>query len=169
MEARTLRELTAANMALLARLWETDGEIDEQLEAEIDNAQAKLSDKVDAYCNLMELIDADVERIKAKIDELSRVAKRLDNKKAHLKNALIEASIELGETKVSGSEYRIVRTANKRVIVEAEADELPEEYVTMEPKILKAEIKKALLAGKQIDGCGIEETAGLRISVARKI
>lgn len=166
---KTLQQLTAENMALLAKIWEADGELDEETELALDVSQAELSIKVDSYCNLIELIEADIVRVADKVRQYTEMKNRLNAKRDHIRQALLDAAEQLGATVLDGEEYTARRTTSQRVVVVAAPEQLPPEFVKTETKVLKADIKTALKNGREIEGCRLEESEGLRIRPARRV
>lgn len=167
---KSLYEITSENLQLLGRIWDRGGEIDEELDLELQVNQAELSDKLDKYCNLIELFKSEKRRIKERIEDMERIAKVMDNGEKRLNAALMDTIQVLGKDELSGSEYKVSRRKSPpRVVLTVDESELDKEFLKTKLLVDKSAIKDALKKGREINGAHLEQGESLRFSPARRI
>lgn len=151
-------------------LWDLmdQGELDDDvLKDAMMNSQEDLKDKLEGYCKFIRQMESDVDGISVEI-------KRLQDRKAVLKNT-IERSKKVmqmamktaGEKKVKGQIFTIFIQADPESVVldESYIENIPPEYLKVkEPEIDKAKLKEDLKNGVNLDGIAhLEQNYGLRI------
>ena len=105
---------------------------------------------------------SDSKAIKSEIVSLSARKKALENKSQRIKNYLFE-NLEKGE-KVSDARISFSWRKSESLVIDCETKDLPEEYqkITIEPK--KAELKKFLKLGNEMEDVSIETKTNLQIN-----
>ena len=151
-------------------LWDLmdQGELDDDvLKDAMMNSQEDLKDKLEGYCKFIRQMESDVDGISAEI-------KRLQDRKAVLKNTIerskkvMQMAMETaGEKKVKGQIFTISIQANPDSVVldESYIENIPSEYLKVkDPEIDKAKLKEDLKNGVNLDGIAhLEQNYGLRI------
>ena len=151
-------------------LWDLmdQGELDDDvLKDAMMNSQEDLKDKLEGYCKFIRQMESDVDGISVEI-------KRLQDRKAVLKNTIerskkvMQMAMETaGEKKVKGQIFTISIQANPESVVldESYIENIPPEYLKVkDPDIDKAKLKEDLKNGVNLDGIAhLEQTESLRI------
>lgn len=151
-------------------LWDLmdQGELDDDvLKDAMMNSQEDLKDKLEGYCKFIRQMESDVDGISVEI-------KRLQDRKAVLKNTIerskkvMQMAMETaGEKKVKGQIFTISIQANPESVVldESYIENIPPEYLKVkDPEIDKAKLKEDLKNGVNLDGIAhLEQTESLRI------
>ena len=151
-------------------LWDLmdQGELDDDvLKDAMVNSQEDLKDKLEGYCKFIRQMESDVDGISVEI-------KRLQDRKAVLKNTIerskkvMQMAMETaGEKKVKGQIFTISIQANPESVVldESYIENIPPEYLKVkDPEIDKAKLKEDLKNGVNLDGIAhLEQTESLRI------
>ena len=151
-------------------LWDLmdQGELDDDvLKDAMMNSQEDLKDKLEGYCKFIRQMESDVDGISVEI-------KRLQDRKAVLKNTIerskkvMQMAMETaGEKKVKGQIFTISIQTNPESVVldESYIENIPPEYLKVkDPEIDKAKLKEDLKNGVNLDGIAhLEQTESLRI------
>ena len=151
-------------------LWDLmdQGELDDDvLKDAMMNSQEDLKDKLEGYCKFIRQMESDVDGISVEI-------KRLQDRKAVLKNTIekskkvMQMAMETaGEKKVKGQIFTISIQANPESVVldEPYIENIPPEYLEVkEPDVDKAKLKEDLKNGVNLEGIAhLEQNYGLRI------
>lgn len=151
-------------------LWDLmdQGELDDDvLKDAMMNSQEDLKDKLEGYCKFIRQMESDV-------DGISAETKRLQDRKAVLKNTIerskkaMQMAMETaGEKKVKGQIFTISIQANPESVVldKQYIEDFPLEYWKVkEPELDKAKLKEDLKNGVNLDGIAhLEQTESLRI------
>ena len=151
-------------------LWDLmdQGELDDDvLKDAMMNSQEDLKDKLENYCKFIRQMESDVDGISVEI-------KRLQDRKAVLKNTIdrskkvMQMAMETaGEKKVKGQIFTISIQANPESVVldEQYIENIPPEYLKVkDPELDKAKLKEDLKNGVNLDGIAhLEQNYGLRI------
>ena len=151
-------------------LWDLmdQGELDDDvLKDAMMNSQEDLKDKLEGYCKFIRQMESDVDGISVEI-------KRLQDRKAVLKNTIerskkvMQMAMETaGEKKVKGQIFTISIQANPESVVldESYIENIPPEYLKVkDPEIDKAKLKEDLKNGVNLDGIAhLKQNYGLRI------
>lgn len=162
----SIYELTEEVLTLWALM--ESGELDdEMLIGAMECSQEELHIKIESYCKWIKNMESDVDGISAEI-------KRLQDRKAVLKNTIerskkvMQMAMETaGEKKVKGQIFTISIQANPESVVldESYIENIPPEYLKVkDPEIDKAKLKEDLKNGVNLDGIAhLEQNYGLRI------
>ena len=151
-------------------LWDLmdQGELDDDvLNDAMMNSQEDLKDKLEGYCKFIRQMESDVDGISVEI-------KRLQDRKAVLKNTIdrskkvMQMAMETaGEKKVKGQIFTISIQANPESVVldEQYIENIPPEYLkAKDPELDKAKLKEDLKNGVNLEGIAhLEQNYGLRI------
>lgn len=151
-------------------LWDLmdQGELDDDvLNDAMMNSQEDLKDKLEGYCKFIRQMESDVDGVSSEI-------KRLQDRKAVLKNTIerskkvMQMAMETaGEKKVKGQIFTISIQANpESVVLDAqELENIPDEYLKIkDPEVDKAKLKEDLKNGVNLEGIAhLEQNYGLRI------
>ena len=151
-------------------LWDLmdQGELDDDvLKDAMMNSQEDLKDKLEGYCKFIRQMESDVDGISVEI-------KRLQDRKAVLKNTIdrskkvMQMAMETaGEKKVKGQIFTISIQANPESVVldEQYIENIPPEYLKVkDPELDKAKLKEDLKNGVNLEGIAhLEQTESLRI------
>ena len=151
-------------------LWDLmdQGELDDDvLKDAMMNSQEDLKDKLEGYCKFIRQMESDVDGVSSEI-------KRLQDRKAVLKNTIerskkvMQMAMETaGEKKVKGQIFTISIQANpESVVLDAqELENIPSAYLKVkDPEVDKAKLKEDLKNGVNLEGIAhLEQNYGLRI------
>lgn len=146
---------------------EIDEETGELLNADaLDALQMERDKKIESTCLLYKNLDADVAALDAEIKELTkrRDAKknRRDGVKKYIEYALKGETFETARCKVGYRKSQSCNVADDSVFWSWAVDHT--EYVRRkDPEPNREEIKKALLAGKEIPGAALVEKVSMNI------
>ena len=139
----TLYEIEDRFNAILEGDPET-GEIDEQ---KFEKLKDSFQDKADAYAKFIANLTSDTEQLKAEIARLTEKKKANEVKVAKLKESLQNAMERTGFTKFKTPlfSYSISKAGGKApLIVDADVEELPWDYITMVKEPNKKAIEDAI-------------------------
>jgi Arc/MetJ family transcription regulator len=122
-----------------------------------------VKDKLEDYCKVIRQFEADAEMLKAEKGRIEAKQKRAENGVARLKNVVLQYMSITGSEKEDCGIFEIKRKQSKAVDIINE-NLIPAEYRVAQPdKINKAEIRKALLNGEQIEGAAIQINESINI------
>lgn len=122
-----------------------------------------VKDKLEDYCKVIRQFEADAEMLKAEKGRIEAKQKRAENSVARLKNAILQYMIA---TKIDEEKCGIFKVEKRKSQAANIINEslIPAEYRVAQPdKINKAEIRKALLNGEQIEGAEIQVNENINI------
>ena len=139
---------------------ENDGEINEDLENEMNDLKLAREEKSLNLAGYIKEIEAESEAIKNQEKKLNERRKTLENRAEYLKEYL-RKNISEGE-KLSSPWAQISWRKSKSVEI---LDEklIDQKYIVMEPRILKSSIGDDLKAGIKVDGAILKEKLNLQI------
>lgn len=155
----TLYEIDANLFAILENVTE-DGEIPEELFAELDELQMMRNAKIENIALFVKNLTADAEAIKAEKLMLE------DRQRAKLRKA--ESLKQYLEYALSGQKFEsprvVVSWRKSQAVVLTDESQIPVQYLEPQaPKIIKTEISKALKAGGEVPGAVLETRQNLQI------
>lgn len=166
---KSLIDLASESKSIVDRLIANGGELDEDLERELEVSSRELSEKIDSYKFVLEelkLREAFWRQIK---DEASAAQRSVKNGSENLKSRIRYAMKHLEVDELSGSKYRAKLSAAKSKILISDESLIPSEYlrerVVREPD--KEKILQELLKGNKIDGCVLEDSKSLRFYTSK--
>lgn len=152
-----LHDVVARSHAITQAIIEAGGELSPELEAELEQVDLDLADKVDAYKYVTDRLTAEEKFFKAKADELYKVGQAHAKASARIKERLKEAMLSMERADVYGNEYRWRLTPlDPKLVIEdgVISDEWKKEVIEM--VVDKDLIKTALAKGEEIEGARME-------------
>ena len=158
-----LYELTNSYRDLM--LWAESEELDpEALADTLEGIQGTIEEKFENYGKVLRMLAADSDAIKAEEERLHSRRTAIDNNIKRMKEAL-QNSMELMETdKIKTNLFSFGIQNNPPSVQIADGTKIPEVFlIEQEPKIDRKGILEALKGGKEIEGCSIVQSRGLRI------
>ncbi len=158
----TLYEIKQEYLELINQVEELEGELTPEIEVKLNINQNELQNKAIAYHSVILSKDAFNMQIDNEIKRLQALKKRNNSLVDNLKDRLVGAIQMFGEFTVGTNTFGLRKS--ERVEVE-DVNQLPKEYKTIKvtEQANKAEIKKALKLGKQIENAYIVENINLKI------
>ena len=158
----TLYDIKQEYLELINQVEELEGEITPEIEEKLTINQNELQNKAIAYHSVILSKDAFNMQIDNEIKRLQALKKRNNSLIDNLKERLVGAIQMFGEFTVGTNTFGLRKS--ERVEVE-DVNQLPKEYKTIKvtEQANKAEIKKALKLGKQIENAYIVENINLKI------
>lgn len=158
----SLYRISQEQQALNELLFEAEGELTPELEEALAINEANLTVKAENYATSMAMFAASVEAAKAERKRLDAYIKRAENAQERMKVALATALDTFGHDKLEVGTYRISFRKSEAVIVEDELS-IPAEYIILERKINKTQLKADLKAGKKVNGATLEARRNIQI------
>ena len=142
---------------------ENEGELTAETSAELEIQEENLLTKAENYVSIIKLKEGVVATVDQEIKRLQAIKKRELKVVEWLSNNLEFAVKTFGEIEVGTNKLKLRKSSS--IFVE-DVNALPSEFKTVKvtEAANKAEIKKALKAGKQIEGCAIIEKQSLKIN-----
>lgn len=154
----TLYELTQDQLDLMSVLADPDSNA-EDLQEEIEKIEANFRDKADAYGKVYNEMTADVEKLQVEIERLTALRKAKENGAKRLKDAMLNAMLATGQSKVEGLLFSFVTRKAKRLAI---TGEVPEDFLRYkEPEPDKKAITDWIKNGHDCDFAHLEETTSL--------
>lgn len=145
----SLFKLSADYATVLNMLMDPD--VDDQVVLDTCEAiEADMETKADNYAYIFKIIDADVAAIDAEVARLSARKRALENRKKSLKALLEMAMRATGNVKFKTAlhSFAIQKNGGKKPL--DLIAEVPEEYLTYEPKVNTELIREELEAGAEL-------------------
>lgn len=106
---------------------------------------------------------AQEEAIQSEIRRLNKRKQTLKNSQERLKNNVMEALQRTGKDKVDGDLFSVSLRNNPESVVITNEESIPEDYLQVEYKVSKTDLKKALQAGENIEGARLTRTQSVQI------
>jgi len=149
---------------LLSQIEANDGELTEEINTQLEITNDELQTKSESYLAVIKGREALNLQIDDEIKRLQAMKKANNNLVSKLKNSLLNAVNIFGEFEVGLLKFGLRKSTT--VEVTGIVNDLPKEYktvkVTEQPN--KAEIKKALSRGEEIEGCALINNYNLKIN-----
>ena len=155
MIAREYRELESA---LYASVDEETGEVSVDIAEAVGKIQRDFNQKAIAIATVWRGFGNYVSEIKAEIDRLTALKKRVEREQTRLTDYLTQACEMTGTTEVRGVSANIsFRNSPPRTVIDDESA-IPEQYIAVktERKPNLTAIKEAIKAGKEVPGAHLE-------------
>jgi len=151
-------------LSLLSQIEANDGELTEEINTQLEITNDELQTKSESYLAVIKGREALNLQIDDEIKRLQAMKKANNNLVSKLKNSLLNAVNIFGEFEVGLLKFGLRKSTT--VEVTGIVNDLPKEYktvkVTEQPN--KAEIKKALSRGEEIEGCALINNYNLKIN-----
>lgn len=164
----TLYEINAQIEAILDRLFsevdEETGEVKPEILEELDQMQEERVNKLEAIGCFIKNLEADAKAIKEEIDNLKKRAEAKQKKADRLREYVANNILSNDETKIETARICLSFRTSKQVSILDDA-KIPKEYLTEKVSYSpdKTAIKKAIEAGKIVEGCELIEKKNLQI------
>lgn len=156
----TLYELTAEGAQLYALL--EDEQIDEQTVNDTLEAMG-VGDKLEDYCKVIRMFEADAAAYKAEKDRFAAKLKRAENAIERMEKAISAFFAAVGKTEEKCGVFNIKVSQSKAAQI-VDVDAIPAQWRKPQPdKIDQAGIRKALIAGEEIAGAVLQINDNVRI------
>ena len=160
----SLYNINEKMLTLLSEIEANDGELTEDINTQLEITKDELQTKSESYLSVIKGREALNVQIDDEIKRLQAMKKTNNNLVSKLKNSLLNAVNIFGEFEVGLLKFGLRKSTT--VEVTGIVNDLPKEYktvkVTEQPN--KAEIKKSLQKGKQIEGCALITNYNLKIN-----
>lgn len=158
----SLYRISQEQQALNELLFEAEGELTPELEEALAINEANLTVKAENYAASMAMFNASVEAAKTERKRLDAYIKRAENAQERMKSALSTALETFGIDKLEVGTYRISFRKSEGVVITDEVA-IPDNYVIVETKINKAQLKADLKNGLAISGAHLETRKNIQI------
>ena len=160
----SLYNINEKMLTLLSEIEENGGEQTEEINTQLEITIDELQTKSESYLAVIKGREALNLQIDDEIKRLQAMKKANNNLVSKLKNSLLNAVNIFGEFEVGLLKFGLRKSTT--VEVTGIVNDLPKEYktvkVTEQPN--KAEIKKSLQRGEQIEGCALVTNYNLKIN-----
>lgn len=167
---RTLSEITSELRSLLFVLEDQAGELDENLEASLDDCEGELKDKINSLLSACDDMTAKAGVYKGRAAKFTEAQKRLESRVERIKTWVVQNMQAVGLTKFGTENYpsiglrkskAVAIDENLFVITACERPELTTEIpATWKPN--KKAIKEALQSGELITGASLRTNHNLK-------
>ena len=152
------------NYQTIADYIDNADEIDEQTLFDTwESIDEAFDDKVISTAYVIRNNDADIETIANEIKRLTKLKRQKENANVSLKNYLKDNMLQLDKTKVKGDLFTVSVRNNAESVFISNEKQIPQDFVTYEPKIEKTKIKQAIKNGEHVAGAELVRTQSLSI------
>ena len=127
-----------------------------------DELQMKLEDKAENVRVVLMQLKADEELLSKEIERLRKRKQTITNNRENLKSLLAWTMQSAGVPKLKTLKATFYFSTTDSVSIN-DIEKIPQQYLKIEKKPLKTEIKKALKKGEHIEGVTLEEIQTLNI------
>lgn len=166
----SIYEMAASVRAVRERLDqlldESDGEVTDQIaeaEAELAAGAGSLREKAEIYCRIREDLIGDADKLATAAERLASRARARRAAADRIRDRLAAALELAGEERVKTDTHTVYWQTTQAVEILVPADQIPDQWVRVAREPNKAEIARALKAGKRFDFAALQERRGLRI------
>jgi len=160
----SLYKINEKMLTLLNDIEANEGELTEEVISQLEITNDELQTKSESYLAVIKNRESLNTQIDEEVKRLQAMKKANNNLILRLKNSLLNAVNIFGEFEVGLIKFGIRKSTT--VEVTGIVNELPKEFktvkVTEQPN--KAEIKKSLQRGEQIEGCALITNYNLKIN-----
>ena len=160
----SLYKINENMLSLLSVIEANEGELTDEVLEQLEINNEELQTKSESYLAVIKNREALNTQIDDELKRLQAMKKANNNLVLRLKNSLLNAVNIFGEFEVGLIKFGIRKSTT--VEVTGIVNDLPKEYktvkVTEQPN--KAEIKKSLQRGEQIEGCALITNYNLKIN-----
>ena len=160
----SLYKINENMLSLLSVIEANEGELTDEVLEQLEINNEELQTKSESYLAVIKNREALNTQIDDELKRLQAMKKANNNLVLRLKNSLLNAVNIFGEFEVGLVKFGIRKSTT--VEVTGIVNDLPKEYktvkVTEQPN--KAEIKKSLQRGEQIEGCALITNYNLKIN-----
>lgn len=159
---KTLYDITIENLKIIDLLQESGGEITEEIEQLMTINKDNLNTKVEDYCKVIKMLDAEVKGAKAEIDRITAYKKTTEKIIERMKNRIDSAfqMMAIDELKVGTFKVNYRKSESVNIIDESL---IPDDYFQVKKEVSKEAIKDAIKGGLEVSGAEILEKKNLQI------
>lgn len=149
MPALSLYQLDDQLAEIEDALLDAGGEIDDDLDAKLDELLDARDDKVDGYIAIIRTYEATATAFKEEEQRLAANRRAAENAAKRLKARLLDSMRQHGETEIKGrlGKAKVQRSGTRPVVVLCDLEDLPEDLVRRTAAPDLAAIKDALKEG----------------------
>ena len=160
---QSLYHIEQEHLALMNEIEMLDGEITEEIAAQLEINEAQLQGKSIAYLSVIKSKEVFNTQIDDEIKRLQGLKKKNNNLVSNLKSRLLEAVKMFGDFESGTNKFGTRKSATVEV---ENVNSLPKEYkvVKVTEQADKKALKEAIKAGKEIEGVHIAEHYNLKIN-----
>lgn len=158
------------NLFELTNIWKTmealiesDEATEEEMAEAMKDLNVQIEEKADGYAEFLRRLEGEEEAL---IKEKRRLTKRitsLQKKQNNLKRNLRDAMIETKKTKFRTTFHTFTVRKNPPALVIENTESIPEEFIKITREVNRADLKKAVLEGLEIDGVYLTQTESVQI------
>lgn len=162
---KTLFQINAEYISKIQELEEKDFVLEPEDEKFLTINKGELEQKSVSYLEVIQSKNSFIQRIEAEEKRLAALKKSTKRTVERLEDCLLTAVKTFGNFEIGLTKFG-TRKSESVIVDPLKVNALPSEYknVTVTEAANKAEIKKALKAGKEIDGCEIQQNLNLKIN-----
>lgn len=168
----TLSEIIDVRMSIEDMLYESGGEVTEEIEEALALSEGALESKIDGYYSVINKMNYGSEEIDKEIARLQALKKTKQNAVKNLKERLLYYMAKADIQRVEGTLCKVYRKNNApSVVVENESDlyvayafdydalveKLPS-YIKLTMSLDKTKLKETLKGGQEVSGCKLESS-----------
>lgn len=159
----TLYNIEQKYLELINEIELNEGEITPEVESALQITEKELQSKSLSYYAVIQSKESLNDKIDAEIKRLQAMKKQNNNIVSYLKDRLLNAVKMFGEFNVGLVKFGTRKSTSVKV---EDVNSLPNDYkvVKLTEQADKAEIKKALKSGVEIEGCELVENLNLKIN-----
>jgi len=152
MKSIKLYEISDEFNALDKLFEESGGEITETHEELLTHIEKLLATKVDNICYYVEEKNDMIELAKLKIERLKKFISLIESGQEKMESYVIECMNRMNKDKVIGDLHKISLPRKRKCCVIEDEEKIPVQFLETKVSVKKAEVKKALESGLEVDG-----------------
>lgn len=167
----SLYQISSEMDQLLEAVATADGEITPEIEAQIAQVNTALVEKTDGIVSWVNYNEDLIELAQKRIKDLQEFILRTNAKLGNFDKYVNACLQRVGTNKIEGKLYSIVKRKPSQVVNIFDETLIPMDFINIpepKPTVQKAEIAKALKAGKEVPGAKLEESQNISIQYKTK-
>lgn len=158
----SIYQITIEQQRLNEALFDAEGELSPELESALAINEANLTTKAEDYAISMAQFEAMEKTAEEEIKRLQAIAKRSKNARERMKTAISTAMETFGIDRLDVGTHRLSFRKSEAVVI-SDTNAIPADYIIVETKLNKTQIKADLKAGKPVAGAMLESRRNLQI------
>ena len=159
-----LYDIADGYRALMGRVCEAEGELDDALEAELDAVAGDAATKMENIVKLRAEMVLEAAALKEEEQRLAKRRKGLEGNAARLRDYLGQCLTIMGERTIRTSTHTIsLAKTPPRVVLGVDEADVPDEYTETLRRVRTSEIKTALKDGAELEWAHLETGESVRI------
>lgn len=141
------------------------GEIPEDFDERLNALAMRMDDKIDGCAGYLRQLAAAEETLKAEAERLRARARKFANRQRSIKDGMAYLLTVAEQRKVETVYTNVWIQKNTPALVIEDESRVPAQYVETEvvTRINKSAIKADIKAGKEVEGCALVQSEGIRI------